>query len=94
MKPPTCSLDFLPTKFISSWGEVIDIAGPSIFTHSFKHAVVQPLLKKPNLNPSVVNNFRPISKLLFLSKALEKVVSMQLLAFMSHNIIKLPTTLF
>ena len=45
-----------------------------IFPHSFKHAVVQPLLKKPKLNPCVLNNFRPISKLPFLSKVLEKVV--------------------
>ena len=90
MKPATCSLDFIPTKFLK---EVIDTVGPSIlmivnsslksgiFPHSFKHAAVQPLLKKPNLDPSILNNFRPISKLPFLSKVLEKVVSAQLLCF-------------
>ena len=94
MKPTTCSLDAIPTKFLK---EVIDIVGPSIlliinsslesglFPSIFKHAVVQPLLKKPNLDPSVFNNFRPISKLPFLSKVLEKVVSTQLLAFMCQN---------
>lgn len=41
---------------------------------SSRSAVVQPLIKKQNLDPSVVSNFRPISKLLFLSKAFEKVV--------------------
>ncbi len=30
---------------------------------SFKHAVVHPLLKKPHLDPSILSNFRPISKL-------------------------------
>ena len=69
MKPAMCSLDFIPTKFLK---EVIDTVGPSIlliinsslksgtFPHSFKHAVVQPLLKKPNLDTSVLYNFRPI----------------------------------
>ena len=38
----------------------------------FKHAVVQSLLKKPNLNPPNFNHFRPISELLFLSKVMSK----------------------
>ena len=86
MKSATCSLDVIPTKFLK---EVLDTVGPSIlwiindsltrgiFPSSFKHAEVQPLLKKPTLDPSVLNNFRPISKLPFLSKVLEKVVSTQ-----------------
>ena len=45
---------------------------------AFKHAVVQPLIKKKNLDPSDLSNFRPISKLRFLSKILEKVVFNQL----------------
>lgn len=35
---------------------------------NFKHAVVQPLLKKVNLDPSVPNNYRPSSKLPLISK--------------------------
>ena len=54
---------------------------------AFKHAVVQPLLKKKNLDPSDLSNFRPISQLPFLSKALEKVVYLQLQSFLtSHGI--------
>lgn len=94
MKPTTCSLDFIPSSFPK---DVIDTVGPSIlltinssltkgiFPAAFKHAEVQPLLKKPNLDLSILNNFRPISKLPFLSKVLEKVVSTQILAFMCHN---------
>lgn len=37
-----------------------------------QHAVVQPLLKKPGLDESCLNNF--VSKLSFLSNLLEKVV--------------------
>ena len=39
---------------------------------SFKVAVIQPLLKKLNLDPEVSANYRSISNLPFLSKILEK----------------------
>lgn len=77
MKPTMCSLDFIPTKLLK---EAIDTVGPSIlriinsslengtFPSSFKHAVVQPLLKKPNLDPTVFNYFRPISNFHFYPK--------------------------
>ena len=52
---------------------------------AFKHAVVQPLLKKPNLDPAILSNFRPISKLPFLSKVLERQVYVQLQSFLSNN---------
>ncbi len=54
---------------------------------SFKHAVVEPVIKKSNLDSSVFANFRPISKLPFLSKLLEKVVFGQLFSFLDlHGI--------
>lgn len=49
----------LLTKFL-----VLDVPA------AFKYANVQPLLKKRNLDISVLSNFRPISKLLFLSRVL------------------------
>ena len=49
----------------------------------FKHAVVQPLIKKHNIDPSVLSNFRPISKLPFLSN--EKVVLNQLQSHLDFN---------
>jgi len=48
---------------------------------SLKHAVVQPLLKRPNLGQEVLSNFRPISKLPFLAKVLEKSVFNQMQRF-------------
>ena len=57
------------------------------FPSSFKHAIVQPLIKKPSLDPSILANFRPISKLPFLSKVLEKVMATQLLSFLEKNYI-------
>lgn len=48
--------------------------------------LLTPLLKKSALDPSVLSNFRPISKLPFLSKILEKVL-MQLISFMNNNLL-------
>ena len=43
-----------------------------------KQAIVSPLLKSPNLDVSIFNNYRPISHLPFLYKILEKVVAGQI----------------
>ncbi len=40
-----------------------------------------------SLDPSNLSNFRPISKLPFLSKILEKAVSIQLISYMNNNLI-------
>ena len=45
---------------------------------SFKVAVIKPLFKKPTVNPEVLANYRPISKLPFMMKILEKVLANQL----------------
>lgn len=85
LKPTNCPLDIVPAKVLKM---VFDTVGPSLVVFintclrlgavpaAFKHAVVRPLLKKPNLDPSVLSNFRPVSHLPFLSKVLEKVVFM------------------
>ncbi|KAL6455414.1 hypothetical protein MHYP_G00361580 [Metynnis hypsauchen] len=49
----------------------------------FKNAVVTPLIKKPGLDSLNLCNFRPISKLSFLSKVLEKIVYCQLNSFLN-----------
>ena len=41
---------------------------------AFKEAIVRPLLKKTNLDPNTLSNYRPISLLPFLSKILERLV--------------------
>ncbi len=94
MKRASCLLDPVPSFFIV---EVLDTIGPciqSIINSSlisgsvpscFKHAVIQTVLKKATLDPLVLTNYRPISKLPFLSKVLEKVVFHQLSSFLKHN---------
>ncbi len=83
--------------FLHAWlKSVFDTVGPSVVSlvnaslssgcvpAVFKHAIVQPLLKKNNLDSSILSNFRPISKLPFLSKILERVVFNQLKSFLDE----------
>uniref|UniRef100_A0A3B3HFB5 Reverse transcriptase domain-containing protein n=1 Tax=Oryzias latipes TaxID=8090 RepID=A0A3B3HFB5_ORYLA len=90
----TCCLDVLPTRFLKS---VLNSVLPSItqivnmslqsgiFPEALKTAVIKPLLKKSGLDPTVLNNYRPISNLPFLGKVLEKVVYQQLTDFLLLN---------
>ena len=43
-------------------------------TKHYKHCLVTPLLKKPSLDKNVMENFRPVSNLSFISKLTERVV--------------------
>lgn len=91
VKPSSSPLDVLPTALLLN---VFDLVGPyvvklinlSLLTGSvpshFKQAVVSPILKKPNLDSSEPTNYRPISKLPFLSKILERVVAGQLTSYL------------
>jgi hypothetical protein len=51
----------------------------------FKTARIKPLLKKPTLDTTDVQNCRPISLLSFLSKKLERAISNQLSCYLSQN---------
>ena len=55
----------------------------------FKHALVKPLLKKANLDPNCLSNYRPVSNLPFLSKVLERIVLKQFLQHLeSHSLLE------
>ncbi len=55
------------------------------FPNSLKTAVVKPLLKKRNLDNTVLSNYRPISNLPFIGKIIEKVVFNQLNNYLNSN---------
>lgn len=94
LRPSYCALDSIPPRLFK---EVFHIIGPCVMDlmnlslmtgcvpAALKHAVVQPLIKKHNLDQTVLSNFRPISKLPFLSKVFEKVVYEQLQSFIDQN---------
>jgi len=81
LNPTSLFNDVLPPQVVCQahrydWTNVLSIINCSLTNgcvpSSLKHAVVQPLLKKPGLDPTDPNHFRPISKLPFLSKIFEK----------------------
>ncbi len=98
LKPSGSPYDAVPPRFVK---ELFPTVGPSVLAvvnsslssgvvpENFKHAVVQPLIKKPGLDPTELANVRPISKLPFLSKVLEKIVYSQLMTYLKdHNILE------
>ncbi len=95
-KPTTCMLAPIPSKLLKEvLPEVIDpllsIINSSLslgYVHkTFKMTVIKPLIKKTQLDPKDLVNYRLISNLPFLSKILEKIVSSQLYSFLEkHNI--------
>ena len=90
----TCQLDPAPTWLIK---ECCGPLAPFItllinkslatgcFPASFKHAVIFPLLKKNDMDPGELKNFRPVSNLPLLSKLTERVVQIQLQAYLDTH---------
>jgi hypothetical protein len=84
MRVSSSPLDIIPTKFLI---EIKECFGPHLLTilnsslsagcvpDYFKTACIQPVLKKPGLDPNILDSFRPISKLPFISKILEKAAA-------------------
>uniref|UniRef100_A0A3B5PWV6 Reverse transcriptase domain-containing protein n=1 Tax=Xiphophorus maculatus TaxID=8083 RepID=A0A3B5PWV6_XIPMA len=83
--PPRFFKDILPSIGQPVLAIINSSLSSGVVPASFKHAVVQPLLKKPGLDQTVLANYRPISKLPFLSKVLEKLVYCQLKQFLDYN---------
>ena len=84
-----CSLDRAPTWLVKQLLPLLaetlaKICNASFHEGSFpetlKLALVRPRLKKPSLNADVLNSFRPISNLSFLSKLVERVAAVRISA--------------
>ncbi len=92
--PTTCPLDPIPSHLFQVISPTLlpaltHIINTSlltgIFPTAFKQARVTPLLKKPTLNTSFIENYRPVSLLPFIAKTLERVVFNQVSLFLSQN---------
>ncbi|KAK2898055.1 hypothetical protein Q8A73_014435 [Channa argus] len=92
--PTTCTLDPIPSTLLQAVAPALmpaitQVINTSLktgtFPTSFKQALITPLLKKPSLDPSVVENYRPVSLLPFLAKTMERAVFNQLSDFLSKN---------
>uniref|UniRef100_A0A3B5Q121 Reverse transcriptase domain-containing protein n=1 Tax=Xiphophorus maculatus TaxID=8083 RepID=A0A3B5Q121_XIPMA len=87
--PPRLFKEVLPVLGISITAIINSSLITGVVPKPFKQASLQPLIKKPGLDPFLLSNFRPISKLPFMSKILEKVVYNQLKAYLDvHNILE------
>ena len=56
-----------------------------VFPDTLKSALVTPILKKPNLDPEVMKNYRPISNLAFLGKVIERCAMKQFVSYLDCN---------
>ncbi len=90
----TCPLDPIPSHLLQAISPALlpaltHIINTSlltgIFPTAFRQARVTPLLKKPTLNTSLLENYRPVSLLPFIAKTLERVVFNQVSLFLSQN---------
>ena len=84
MKKPTSISDPFPTSLLMSHLHAIvpliqHIVNLCLTTRDFpiscKSSIVIPLIKKPGLDREMLKNYRPVSNLYFLSKVIEKVIS-------------------
>ena len=82
-----CALEPFPTGLVKSCKTILtpiimEMINKSLstgeFPQAFKNALVTPLLKKRTLDEEVLNNYRPVSNLTFISKVTEKVVASRL----------------
>ena len=89
-----CSLDPVPTWLVKQLSGVFAPVIANLCNTSFdqrtlpadqKRAITRPLLKKPSLDASDVNNYRPISNLSFLSKTIERLVDGRIVSFADEN---------
>ena len=83
MLSKTCELDALPTVILKTCLDILMMPilqiinlslNSGIFPDHFKHAYIRPLVTSPTADQDIMKNYRPISNLPFLSKAMEKCV--------------------
>ena len=93
MKFKTSFDDPLPSALYKPLTEVLlpyilELVNLSLSTgdiSGLKESTITPVLKKTGLDPNVLNNYRPITNLQFLSKLIEKVVHRRLTHHMTLN---------
>ena len=90
----TCQLDSLPHLLLMPSNDAVLSVLCQICNNSLpegmlpdceKIAVITPILKKSDLDPDNVTNYRPISYLTYLSKLIERLVSSQLTTYLNET---------
>ena len=79
----SCLLDPIPTwyvknnlpTFVPGITKILNVSlSTGVFPDHLKHAIINPIIKKPSLDPNELKNYRPVSNIKFLSKVIEKHV--------------------
>ena len=88
----SCDLDPLPTKLLKSCLDILltpitNIVNLSLesFPNVLKVSHITPLLKKPSLSKDDMKNYGPVSKLNFISKISEKIISNRIRSHLDKN---------
>ena len=93
MQTKSCELDPIPThfvkenisEFVAIFKRIINTSfDENYFSTKWKTAILQPLLKKTDLD-LIDSNYRPVSNLSFVSKLVENTVIGQLVAYIDYN---------
>ena len=88
----SCELDPIPTWLVKEYmlellplitAIINNSITSGVYPCLYRKAVVRPLLKKTGLDPNEYKNYRPVSNLFFISKLIEKAVSLQLEHYLS-----------
>jgi hypothetical protein len=89
-----CSLDPVPTWLVKQLSSAFAPVIANLCNSSFdqrtlpihqKRADTHPLLKKPSLDVSDVNNYTPTSNFSFISKKIERLVDARLVSYADNN---------
>ena len=89
-----CDLDHIPTSVLKNCFDILktpitDLINisteTSTYPQNFKEAHVRPPHKKTSLPQNELKNYRPVSKLSFIYKLLEKIVANRLQAHIKNN---------
>ena len=96
-KSKSCSLDPIPTNILKDLlpellPYITVMCNKSLreghLPSSQKFAILSPIVKKAGLDADVVQSYRPISNLTFMSKLIERMVYQQLIAYLEkHNML-------
>lgn len=90
----SCDLDPIPTSLLKQCiielsPVITNIVNRSLcsgyFPDCLKISHITPIIKKPNLDSEILNNYRPVANIKFLAKTIERAASIQIQNYLSSN---------
>ena len=82
---PTKVLKFIIDEMIPTYKILVNKSLAEGSVEGIKHSMIDPLLKKDNLDPEIKKHFRPVNNLIFISKLIERIVTRRLDGHMAKN---------